>query len=307
MKIIFFGSPYFSIPTLQLLHESKHQVLAIVTNEDRRSGRGLALNSTPVKFFAQKHNYDYFTPHNMNANEFIDSLKTYKADVYIVVAYRKLPENVFNIPKFGAINLHASLLPELRGAAPIQHAFLNNLKLTGVTTFQINKNIDSGLILLQKKQEITKQDNYSTLYEKLSNIGAHLTLETIHRLSDSKIIPIKQDKSKISYAPKISNIDRKINWNDTSLNIINKIKAFSHKPGAYTNINGKRLLIFNAVNYGEQFSNNPGNISYINNKMIISTVQGSIELLNVQIEGKKKMKTSDFIKGIQVENFKNFQ
>ena len=304
MRIVFFGTPEFAVPTLQKIIASKHNVVGVVTSESRRSGRGLKNRSTPVKSFADKMNLNLIEISNLLDRDFILQLKSFKADVFIVVAFRILPREIFEIPNSGTINLHASLLPKYRGSSPIQYAILNNEKETGVTTFKIQKELDAGKIYKQKKINISSMMNFGDIHDKLSVIGADLMLDTINYI-DSNIKDenlINQNENLVTFAPKISSLDCKIDWNMNARCINNVIRAFSPKPGAYTYLFKKRVKIFKSSVFNLDFPLNVGQISVLDDKIIVGTKKEKLLIDELQIEGRKRMSSSDFIRGFLLTN-----
>ena len=235
----------------------------------------------------------------MENKDFVQELKDLKPDLFVVVAYKILPKLLLNIPTMGAINLHSSLLPKYRGAAPIQRSILNHDKITGISTFLIEPKVDTGKILMQKECEISDNDNYGSLSSKLSNIGAQLIVESIEKYSRGDISPITQDEKLVTLAPKIKKEEHIIDWNQDLTTIDAQVKAFSPYPGAYTMIDGKRLKIFEAkmtkgVNYKEV-----GKIINLSKTFFeVTCLSGSLKVYEVQIEGKRRMSSKDFMIGI---------
>jgi methionyl-tRNA formyltransferase len=231
--------------------------------------------------------------------DFIQKLKDLKPDLFVVVAYKILPKLLLSIPTIGAINLHSSLLPKYRGAAPIQRSILNHDKITGLSTFLIEPKVDTGKILLQKECKISDNDNYGSLSSKLSNIGAQLIIESIEKYSSGNLSPIIQDEKLVTLAPKIKKEEYIIDWKQNLTTIDAQIKAFSPHPGAYTMINGKRLKIFEAkmikgINYKEV-----GKIINLSKTCFeVTCLSGSLKVYEVQIEGKKRMSSNDFMIGM---------
>ena len=298
MKLVFFGTPNFAVPTLKKLNDSKHSVLAVITSPDSKSGRGLKLNSPPVKKYAIKNNLVLKQPCNLKDESIKDFLTDLKADLFVVVAFKILPENIINIPKYGSINLHASLLPKYRGAAPVHHAILNGDKTLGLTTFFLNKKIDTGDILLQNEITITNNTTTGEALEELSKMGSILILKTITEIKNKSILTRRQDHSNASFAPKISIKDLKINWYSNANNIHNQIRAFSPIPGAYTFINNKRIKLFESrIILKNEYQLDPGYICFKNNIFLIGTNTNCISVSKIHIEGKKILTALQFISG----------
>ncbi len=299
MKLVFFGTPDFAVPTLDALHDSSHEILGVVTSPDKKSGRGLKVTSAAIKKSAEKYSLPIYQPESIGSEQFHSILKQINPDIYVVVAYKILPESILNIPPRGAVNLHASLLPKYRGAAPVNHAILNGETETGLTTFLIQKKVDTGDLLLQQSLPIDNSVTTGEALSKLSFLGADLVIKTLDALAQNKIKPIKQDGDKATFAPKISVQDCKINWSNPALMIHNQIRAFSPKPGAFTFYKNKRVKLF-----GSKVLQNlhnarllPGEIEHTNSFLKIGTGTEPIQITNIQIEGKKKLPVDQFILG----------
>ena len=299
MKLVFFGTPDFAVPTLDALHDSSHEILGVVTSPDKKSGRGLKVTSAAIKKSAEKYNFPIYQPESTGSEQLHSILKQINPDIYVVVAYKILPESILNIPPRGAVNLHASLLPKYRGAAPVNHAILNGETETGLTTFLIQKKVDTGDLLLQQSLPIDNSVTTGEVLSKLSFLGADLVIKTLDALAQNKIKPIKQDGDKATFAPKISVQDCKINWSNPALMIHNQIRAFSPKPGAFTFYKNKRVKLF-----GSKVLQNlhnarllPGEIEHTNSFLKIGTGTEPIQITNIQIEGKKKLPVDQFILG----------
>jgi methionyl-tRNA formyltransferase len=307
MKLVFFGTPNFAVPTLEKLNDSKYSILAVITSPDNKSGRGLKLTSPPVKKFAIKNNLVLKQPYSLKDESLNDFLTNLNADLFVVVAFKILPENIINIPKYGSINLHASLLPKYRGAAPVHHAILNGDKTLGLTTFFLNKKIDTGDILLQNEIKITNNTTTGEALEDLAKMGSILILKTIIEIKNKSILTKKQDDSNASFAPKISTKDSKINWHSNANNIHNQIRAFSPIPGAYTYINNKRIKLFESrIILKNEYKLDPGYICLKNNIFLIGTNTNSISVSKIHIEGKKILTALQFISGYSYLDGKKF-
>ena len=299
MKLVFFGTPDFAVPTLDALHDSSHEILGVVTSPDKRSGRGLKVKPSAIKISAEKYGLPIYQPESTGSKQLHSILKQINPDIYVVVAYKILPESILNIPPRGAVNLHASLLPKYRGAAPVNHAILNGETETGLTTFLIQKKVDTGDLLLQQSLPIDNSVTTGEALSKLSFLGADLVIKTLDALAQNKIKPIKQDGDKATFAPKISVLDCKINWSNPALMIHNQIRAFSPEPGAFTFYKNKRVKLF-----GSKVLQNlhnarllPGEIEHTNSFLKIGTGTEPIQITNIQIEGKKKLPVDQFILG----------
>ncbi len=298
MKIIFFGSPSFAINPLQKILHSKHKISAIITVPDKEKGRGLNVGYSEVKKFGLENNIRVLQPINLKDENFINELKSLNADIFIVVAFRILPPEVFNIPKFGSFNLHASLLPKYRGAAPIQWAVINGENETGVTTFKLEEKIDTGNIYLQKKIMINDEDNYGTLYEKLSLLGADAVLETLDLIESGNYKLIEQDNSLATPAPKITKELCKINWKKDAIEIHNLIRGLSPEPAAYFFYEGKKLKVYKSKVVSD-FKLDIGEIYNTKNDFIIGCKKDVLSILEIQQEGKKKLNIEEFLRGFR--------
>ena len=295
MKIVFFGNTDFGIPTLDLLKDQKFNILATITNTDKKVGRGKSLKETSIKKWATYNNVKLIQQDYLKDKLFIDKLSMLKADFFIVIAYKLLPPEIFTLPKYGTINLHASLLPFYRGAAPIQRAILNNDSETGISTFIINEKIDTGSIILQEKILINNQ-NYGELHDELSARGAPLVISSINHIINKKPLIIQENKS--TYAHKINKSETQIDWRMEADYILNSIRAFSPYPGAYTHLEGKRVRILKALRVEISLKNlEPGDISIYNKCIYVGTKNSVIQVKELQLEGKKIMKDSSFING----------
>ena len=299
LNIIFFGNTDFSNPTLLACNES-FNLKAVITNKSKKMGRGQKILDTPVMTLAKEKNFKIIEGIDLNNESFAQKLNDLNPDFFVVVAYRILPKSLLDIPKYGSINIHSSLLPKYRGAAPIQHALLNQDNSTGISTFLIEPKVDTGKIIDQFKIEIAKDDNYGSLSKKLSEAGADLIKSSIDKCINNPLDIIEQDDSMATLAPKISKEDLKIDWNDNSDKILAKVKAFSPTPGAFTTINSKRLKIFKAESIDNDNKYQIGSIYNVDkNYFDVQCGQNAIRLFSVQLEGKKAMDSKDFIVGYQ--------
>ena len=306
-KIIFFGTPSFAVTSLDKIN-SKFIVDYVVTSPDNRSGRGQKLNESDVKKYTLKNKIKTLQPSNLMDEEFINQIKGLKPDLIIVVAFRKLPAEVFNIPRHGTINLHASLLPNYRGAAPINWCLMNGEIKTGVTTFYINEKIDQGDILLQKEIMIKNEDDFGSLYNKLSEVGAELVVKTVEGIFNNSLKPIKQNFiDDLKLAPKLNSENTRINWSRSTNEIIGQIKGLSPKPGAWTMIkNGEnrfRLKILKAVKKKEPLLKNNlnGKIVINNGELHIYNEYGGINCSVIQLENKREMTSKELLNGLRFD------
>ena len=289
------GTPDFAVPALKALVESSHSVIAVVTGEDKERGRGRKLTYTPVKEFALENKIPVLQPKKLKDENFISRLKELNADLYVIVAFRILPVEVFTIPSKGAFNLHGSILPKYRGAAPIQWALINGDKETGVTTFMLEQKVDTGNIILQEKLEIENRDDFGTLHDKLSLLGAEVVSKTVSLIDKGNIKLLKQDDSLSSPAPKITKELTEINWNKSAENIHNLIRGLSPYPGASFMLRDKVIKIFKSKVSKESCC--PGEFIQTKHSLIIGCGKDSLNILELQQEGKKRLKIDEFLRG----------
>ena len=301
MKIIFMGNSEIACPILNALKKSKHQILSVVSNSPKALGRGMTYQYTPVGKLANKLALKLISVDSLKNKQFISTIEKLQADIFIVVAFRILPSILLSLTNKGAMNLHASLLPKYRGAAPIQHAILNGDSETGISTFIIDKNLDTGPILLQKKISISNQDNFDTLSKKISDEGPVLILEYLDLLEKNNYKLFSQLNKEASYAPKILKNELLIDWAQTANKINNRVRALSYS-GVFTFINGKRIKLYKTRVHENNISSKPGRISIIDKKKVfISCAKDDLELIEVQMENKSRMLTSEWIKGAQIK------
>lgn len=294
------GTPDFAVPSLEILIKNKYKVVAVITAPDKPKGRGQKFASSPVKEVALKHKIPVLQPVNLKSPEFLDELKGYQANLQIVVAFRMLPEVVWNRPELGTFNLHASLLPQYRGAAPINWAIINGETETGVTTFFLKHQIDTGDIILQEKEPISEDDTAGDLYERLMHKGAHLVLKTVQAIENDTYTEIAQDLTEeAKHAPKIFKETCEINWNESSLYLYNFIRGLSPYPAAWTILNGRTFKIFKASKtHQTKLHMKPGQIDTDNQNFVhIKTADHLLAIEELQMEGKNRMTVKEFLKG----------
>src|SRR5690242_4799618 len=305
-RIVFMGTPEFAVASLDKLFDAHYTIVAVVTAPDKPAGRGLQMTESAVKKFALLKGLKILQPEKLKNPDFIHTLKQLKADVQVVVAFRMLPEIVWNMPPLGTINLHASLLPQYRGAAPINWAIINGEKETGVTTFKLQHEIDTGNILLQKKIIIRDDETAGALHDEMMETGAELLLETIHQLAQGNLKEISQtemqnEKCKIQnleHAPKIFTETRQVNWNETADKIYNLIRGLSPYPAAFTFLKEKKIKIFSSEKEIIQTKDAAGSfITDHRTYLKFACSNGYISIKELQPEGKKKMKIEDFLRG----------
>jgi len=303
MNLVFMGTPEIARRALDYLHNNtRHTVKAVVTGPDKPVGRGRKVNPTPVKMTAEQFGLPVFMPDSLRDDAFIEQMKEIDADIFVVIAFRILPVKLFSIPPKGAINLHGSLLPKYRGAAPINWAIINGDTETGLTTFFLQKKVDTGNVIYMKKIAIDPDDNFSSLYDKLAEHAGPVIEKTLDLIETDRVEPIKQDDSLATPAPKISPFDCMIDWGFPARNAVNFIRGMSTVPGAYTFFRGKKLKIFKAVdadlNPAEQLR--PGTIIPDKHKLLIAVAGGAVEILELLPQGKSQMSGSQFLNGYRV-------
>lgn len=301
MRIVFMGSADFGICALETLMEY-HKVVGVVSTPAKPKGRGRKTVESPISSYARNRNIEpILTPQNLKNPELAKTLSELKADIFVVVAFRILPEMIFSIPPLGTINIHASLLPLYRGAAPIQRAIESGEKETGVTIFRIDKGIDTGELILQKKVQISDQETTPELYMRLSRLGAQALVESIDMLQKGTIHPLKQDNSNATNAPKLSKMEAKIDWSETNINIFNKIRAFKPFPGTFMVMNGKRIAVEWAYPLDENTSKKPGTVTKSSSDFIdVQCGKGVLRIIRIKPEGKREMSIHDFILGTDI-------
>ncbi len=306
LRIVYMGNPDFAVRPLKVMLEENYNIVAVVTGQDKPAGRGKKLSESAVKQYAQQQNLPILQPESLKSEEFVETLRQYDADLIVVVAFKMLPKIVWQIPKIGTINIHASLLPQYRGAAPINWAIINGEKKTGVTSFIINEVIDTGNILLQKEVDITDDETAETLHDKLQESGSQLLLDTLKLLENGTVTGISQeqlisDKTNLKPAPKIFKDTCKINWNKDSKSIYDFIRGISPYPGAWTLLRKKEtntiFKIFSAKYTIETHNFTPGHIVEKNNSIALATSNGFIQPTEIQLEGKKRMTIHECMNG----------
>lgn len=296
------GTPEFAVPSLNKLYEAGYDIVGVVTAPDKPAGRGMQLSESAVKKYAVENNLSVLQPEKLKDPVFIETLQSLNADLQVVVAFRMLPEIVWNMPPLGTINLHASLLPQYRGAAPINWAIINGEKQTGVTTFKLQHQIDTGNILLQEKIPIADDETAGSLHDKMMYIGAELLLQTIRQIENGTIREMVQpstaDLPVLKSAPKIFNETCEINWNQPIDKIYNLIRGLSPYPTAFTYLDEKKLKIFSSEKEKTNESNEPGKILTDHKTFLkFCATDGYISLKEIQLEGKKRMNIQDFLRG----------
>jgi len=296
MKIVFFGTPDFAVTSLSKIFESHHKVEAVVTAPDKERGRGRKVSVTPIKEFALSKNIPFLQPEKLKEEKFIEQLKQIEADLFVIVAFRILPKEVFTLPKYGSINLHGSLLPKYRGAAPIQWAIINGENETGVTTFFLKEKVDTGNMILQEKIVIEPEDNFESLHDKMKDVGAEVLVKTISLIERGEVDEQPQNDSLASPAPKITKEICKIDWTKSAEQINNLIRGLSPIPAAFFEINGKLYKVYKSA-----IANEPtlkvGDIKETKKEIFIGCGEGTLQLLEIQPEGRKRMTADAFLRG----------
>jgi len=305
MRIVFIGTPHFSVPSLQKIHESSHELVGVITAPDRKAGRGMKLQFSPVKDFAQQNNIPILQPTNLKEPSFQEELKAWNADIQVVIAFRMLPESVWDMPPRGTINLHASLLPDYRGAAPINWAIINGETESGLTTFQLVHEIDKGEILMQHKMQIGEEDNAGSLHDRMMQEGADLVLETLNGLESGELTAHAQDESSARHAaPKIFKDDCIIDWKKTTKEVHDLVRGLSPYPVARTFINDKDsgkdlvLKIFRSSIEIADHDVPPGVFDSEDKSSVrIACGDGWLHVHELQLEGRRRMETEEFLRG----------
>ena len=298
------GTPEFAVPSLEILLNSHHEISLVVTVPDKPQGRGLKLRESDIKKFAIRHNLHILQPEKLKDEKFISEINSLSPELIVVVAFRILPKDVFNIPKYGSFNLHASLLPKYRGAAPINWALINGEKETGVTTFFLKEKVDTGSVIMQNPCIIEEDDDAGTLHDKLSELGAKTVMSTVNliEMTDGNVPVYEQDEVLYTTAPKITKEFCKINW-DNSINTVNNfIRGLSPYPAAYTLLNGKLIKIYKTVKVSDSTYKiyQPGKIIVKNGSVFAECNDGLIEIQSLQMEGKKKLSSREFLNGYSI-------
>ncbi|WP_435625461.1 methionyl-tRNA formyltransferase [Flagellimonas sp.] len=308
LRIVFMGTPEFAVESLKLLLEASFNVVGVITAPDRPAGRGRKVQESAVKQFAIAHNLKVLQPTNLKDDNFVDQLKELEANLQVVVAFRMLPRVVWDMPKYGTFNLHASLLPQYRGAAPINWAIINGETETGVTTFFIDDKIDTGHIILQQKAAIGKNENAGNLHDRLMQIGGALVVKTCQMIAEGNVKTFPQEQTDLQKAaPKIHKETCRIDWNLPIEQIHNHIRGLSPYPGAWTHFQKSEdvdmvvLKVFQSEIEPAEHSYTIGTIITTKDTLKVAAKGGLILLLEIQLPGKKRMSTADTLRGFQVE------
>jgi methionyl-tRNA formyltransferase len=302
MKIVFMGTPEFARRPLEYLHrKTPHNIAAVVTGPDKPSGRGRKLKPTAVNSAATNLGLTVYTPESLKDNVFIEHLRNVGADIFVIVAFRILPEKLFTMPPYGSINLHGSLLPKYRGAAPINWALINGESETGLTTFFLKKKVDTGDIIYQEKIAVGPEETYDELALKMAERAGPVIEKTLDLIETGEVSTIVQDDLRATPAPKIQPFDCLIDWSFPSRNVINLIRGLSSIPGAFTYYRGKKLKIFRitSIDTTRDKKYEPGQIIKDKHRLIVATADGAVEILELLPEGKSRMTGMEFVRGYQ--------
>ncbi len=303
MRVLFMGTPDFAVPSLRKLWESGYEIIGVVTQPDRPKGRKMVLTPSPVKEFAVKHNLPVFQPVKVKNEEIIEHFRRLAPDIIITVAFGQiLPKSLLEIPTYGSINVHASLLPAYRGAAPIHWAVINGEEKTGITIMYMIEKLDAGDMLAVQSISISETDTTGIIHDQLKELGADLLVRTLPLIKAGKINPIRQDESKVTYAPILKREHEKIDWNNSAKNIYNQIRGLNPWPVAYTTLNGEVLKIWQAEYSLENVREEPGTIlNYDDKGIIVATASGYLRIKELQLAGKKILNARDFVNGIKLK------
>ncbi|RAU81637.1 methionyl-tRNA formyltransferase [Pontibacter arcticus] len=300
LRIVFMGTPDFAVPTLQALVEHNYTIAAVITAPDKPAGRGQKIQQSPVKEYAVSQSIPVLQPTNLKSEAFLEELRSYKANLQIVVAFRMLPEVVWAMPELGSFNIHGSLLPQYRGAAPINWAIINGEKETGVTSFFLKHEIDTGDLLFQTRVPVLEEDDFGSMYEKLKYEGATLAIRTVQAIEQGNVQPQpQQTTSETKHAPKIFKETCEINWNQPAKTVRNFIRGLSPYPAAWTRFDGKTFKIFKTeVLENAAYMSEPGHLITDNKTYLhVQTADGALAILDLQMEGKKRMPVQDLLRG----------
>lgn len=302
MKIVYMGTPDFAVAPLEAILKAGHEVTAVVTQPDKQQGRGKEMKMTPVKECALRHGIPVLQPAKLKEPEAIEELRKYPADIYVIAAFGQLlTEEILNMPRFGCINIHASLLPAYRGAAPIQWVIINGEKKTGVTIMQMAKGLDTGDMLLKKEVAIDEKETGESLHDKLMAAGAELIVEALPKIERGELVPVKQDERLSCYAKRLSKDMGRIDFQKDALSIERLVRGLNSWPSAYTLYKGKTLKIWEADVVPMEENREPGSVVQVSKDYFdIATGEGALRVKSLQLEGKKRVSAKDFLLGYEV-------
>lgn len=305
IRIVYMGTPDFAVEPLEAIIKAGYEVAAVVTQPDKQKGRGKEVKMTPVKVCALRHGIPVFQPVKIKEPEAVAELEKYQADLFVVAAFGQLlSEEILNMPEYGCINIHASLLPAYRGAAPIQWAVLNGEKESGVTIMQMDKGLDTGDMLLKRSVELSPKETGDSLHDKLMHLGAELIVEALSKLEKGELVPEKQKDELSSYAKKLTKAMGQIDWSKDAVSLERWIRGLNSWPSAYTFFGGKTLKIWEAQVTEENGAQKaePGQVVSVSKEgFTVACGQGALQILSLQLEGKKRVLTREFLLGYQVE------
>ena len=305
IRIVYMGTPDFAVEPLEAIIKAGYEVAAVVTQPDKQKGRGKEVKMTPVKVCALRHGIPVFQPVKIKEPEAVAELEKYQADLFVVAAFGQLlSEEILNMPEYGCINIHASLLPAYRGAAPIQWAVLNGEKESGVTIMQMDKGLDTGDMLLKRSVELSPKETGDSLHDKLMHLGAELIVEALPKLEKGELVPEKQKDELSSYAKKLTKAMGQIDWSKDAVSLERWIRGLNSWPSAYTFFGGKTLKIWEARVAEENGAQKaePGHVVSVSREgFTVACGQGALQILSLQLEGKKRVLTREFLLGYQVE------
>ena len=303
LRIIFMGTPDFAVATLKALVDAKKNIVAVITAPDKPAGRGRKINQSAVKKYAVTAGLDILQPSNLKDPDFLNELKGFQADLQIVVAFRMLPKHVWSMPKFGTFNLHASLLPNYRGAAPINWAIINGESQTGVTTFFINEDIDTGAIIKQESLEISTKTSAGDLHDQLMNLGSKVVVETVNMIENDVIHTLNQKEGAFKPAPKLNKDNCRINWEDSPGSIYNHIRGLNPYPGAWTILKNNseeiELKIYESEFIEDVHELEIGQLLISKRKIMVALKQGFLDIKNLKLAGKRRMDTINLLNGYE--------
>ncbi|MDY4010568.1 MAG: methionyl-tRNA formyltransferase [Fusobacterium gastrosuis] len=300
MKIIFMGTPEFAVPSLEIINKD-YEVVSVFTKIDKPNARGNKINYSPVKEYSLANGLKIYQPQNFKEEEIIDEISKIQPDLIVVVAYGKiLPKEVIDIPKYGIINVHSSLLPKYRGAAPINAALINGDKKSGVSIMYVEEELDAGAVILQEETEITEEDTFLTLHDRLKSMGAVLLLKAIKLIENNKVEAKKQDEKLVSFVKPFKKEDCRINWNKTSREIFNLVRGMNPIPTAFSSVEGKNLKIYSVIPYEKKYENSKNGevVEFLKGKgVVIKTADNSVIITSAKPENKKQLSGVDLING----------
>jgi methionyl-tRNA formyltransferase len=301
MRILFMGTPEFAVPSLRILLDHSYEVSSVVTAPDRPRGRGQQVSCTPIKEFALSHHLPILQPENFKDSKFVLDVQQLSPDLIVIVAFRVLPPEIYTIPKLGSFNLHASLLPKYRGAAPINWAIINGEKESGVTTFFLQDKVDTGSILLQARVKIEPDETAGELHDTLSEVGAEIVLQTVRLIELGKAQPRMQDNSLASAAPKIFKNNCRIDWKRSSQQVHDFIRGLSPHPAAWTTHKGKTIKMYRTKIADEPHATAGIIFQRTKDTLLVGTGNGAVSILEIQLEGKRRLGVEEFLRGYAME------